>query len=123
MAEHVMKYFPSGRTRPHYALVNWKPIFMAYLVRKFVFHPFSMQDAESFFKHYMSQNALRLRIRRLHKSGWLTRSLNGKSEIRPNRKIYLYNFTTGAKKYRAYNGPFDSERGPLIKKIVRNAPH
>lgn len=116
-----MKHFPTGRARSHRVLVFWKPAFMAYLFRTFIYHPFSIKDAEECLKYKMSPNAIRLRIRRLHKTGWLKRNLDGKSDIRPGRKIYLYEFTEGSRKYRAYHGYFNYEKGPLMKHILCNA--
>jgi len=112
-----MKHFPTGRAKSHRVLVFWKPAFMSYLFRTFIYHPFSIKNAEECFRHRMSPNAVRLRMIRLYKTGWLKRNLEGKSEIRPNRKIYLYQFTESAKKYRAYHGPFNYEKGPLMRKI------
>lgn len=117
--EFVVKCYPTKCKKNVRAVLNWTPEFLEVISKKFGLNgKFSSVEIEEFFRHYASRNAIRLKLRRLYRCGWFIRRLEGHSEKRPNRSVYLYEFSNSSKKYQIYWVGFNyNDRSPLMNRI------
>ena len=107
--QQTSKYYPNRYTygKLIQATVKWTPQFLETIEEKFGLNGnFTANNVASIFQSIVSLNAARLKLLRLYRIGWFTRTLE--------EGIYVYRFSNSARNYyRSWQG-FENEESPLV---------